>query len=151
MTVNDQNSRPADVSFGVPQISVLGPILFILYSAPLSSLTETHSVSNKSFTYEKQLLNSCPPDQIKTTVLAMQTCISDVKTWITQNKLKLDDDKTEAFLIKSDRTSFPNTQPTSLRVGSANIPLTTCAGNLGFMISDNISLDKHISNACRSA
>ena len=101
MTANDQLSRLADVSFGVSQGSVLGPILFILYSAPLSSLIETHSVSNPSFANDTQLLHSCPPDQIHATVLAMQTCISDVKTWMTQNKLKLNDDKTEAFLIKS--------------------------------------------------
>ena len=73
----------------------------------------------------------------------MQTCISDVKTWITQNKLKLDDDKTETFLIKSDRTSFPNTQPTSLRLDSADSPFTTCARNLGFVISDNVSRQAH--------
>ena len=80
----------------------------------------------------------------------MQTCISDLKTWMTRNKLKLNDDKTEAVLIKSNRTTFPNAQPTSLRVGSADSPFTTCARNLGFMISD-MPLDKHISNVCRSA
>ena len=80
----------------------------------------------------------------------MQTCISDLKTWMTQNKLKLND-KTEFLLIKSNRTTFPNTQPTALHVGSADISLTTCASKLGFMISDNMPLDKHFSNICRSA
>ena len=69
MTVNDQSSRPAAVSFGVPQVSVLGPILFILYSAPLSYLIETHSFSNQSFADDTQLLHSCSPDQIQATVL----------------------------------------------------------------------------------
>ena len=69
---------------------------------------------------------------------------------MTQNKLKLND-KTEVLPIRSKRTTFLNAQPTSLCVGSANIPFTTCTHNLGFMISDNISLDKHISNVCRSA
>ena len=77
----------------------------------------------------------------------MQTCLSDVKTWMTQNKLKLNDDKTEALLIKSNRTTFPNAQPTCLRVGSAGVLFKTCARNLDFMMS----LDKHISNVCRSA
>ena len=106
VTVNDQSSRPADVFFGVPQGSLLGPILFILYSALLSSLFETHSVSNQSSADDTQLLHSCPPDQVHATVLTMQTCISDVKTWMTQNKLKLNDDKTEAVLTQSNRTTF---------------------------------------------
>ena len=48
MTVKDRSSRPADVSFGVSQGAVLGPILFILYSALLSPLIKTHSVFNQS-------------------------------------------------------------------------------------------------------
>ena len=35
-------------------------------------------------------------DQIDTSVQSMQDCISDVKTWMTSNKLKLNDDKTES-------------------------------------------------------
>ena len=148
--MNDRSSRPADVSFGVPQGSVLGPILFIVYSAPLSSLTETHSVSSQPFADDTQLLLSCPPDQIHATVLTMQSYISDMKTWMTQNKLKLNDNKTEDLLIKSNRTTFPDAQPTSLRVCSTDILFTTCARSPGFMIS-NKSLDKHISNVCHSA
>ena len=66
-----------------------------------------------------------------------------MKTWTAQNKLKLNDDKAEALLMKSNRTS--------LRADAAEIPFTTCARNLGFMISDNMNLDKHISAVCRSA
>ena len=42
-------------------------------------------------------------DQIDTSVQSMQDCISDVKTWMTSNKLKLNDDKTECLLIVSNR------------------------------------------------
>ena len=83
MTVNGQSSRPAGIFFGVPQGSVLGHILFILYSAPLCLLTEIHSVSNQSFADDTQLRQSCPPDQIHATALTMQACISDVTTWVT--------------------------------------------------------------------
>ena len=91
MTANDQLSRLADVSFGVPKGSVLGPILFIFHSAPLSSLIETDSVSNQFFVDDTQLLHFRPPDQIHATVLIIKTRNADVKTWLTQNKLKLND------------------------------------------------------------
>ena len=43
----------------------------------------------------------------------------------------------------SNGTTFPKAQSTSLRVGSANIPVTTCVRKLGYMIADNISQQAH--------
>ena len=144
VTVNGSSSRPADVFFGVLQGSAFGPIFFIVCSAPPCSLIETHSVSKQSFADDTQLLQSRPPDQIHATVLTTQTCISEVMASMTQNKLKLNDDKTEAFLMKSDRTNFHDAQPTSLCVSTADIPFMTCARNLGFLISDKMTFDKRV-------
>ena len=66
-----------------------------------TTLIRRHSISNQSFADDTQLHDSCRPDQIDTSVQGMQDCISDVKTWITSNKLKLNDDKTECLLIVS--------------------------------------------------
>ena len=52
-------------------------------------------------------------------------------------------DKTEALLMKSNRTILPDAQPTSLRVGTADIPFTTFVRRLGLLILDNLILDKH--------
>ena len=108
VTINNKLSQPTLLKFGVPQGSVLGPILFILYTKPLTTLIRRHSISNQSFADDTQLHDSCRPDQIDTSVQGMQDCISDVKTWMTSNKLKLNDDKTECLLIVSNRTSLPN-------------------------------------------
>ena len=82
----------------------------------------------------------------------MQTCISDGKTWLMQNKLKLNNDKTEALLVKSQKTIFPDAQPTSLHVGTAAILFMMCAHNLCF-ISDNRTFlqHKHILTVYHSA
>ena len=99
--VNDSVNDPSIINvytetcgcFGVPEGSVLGSVHFILYSSPLS-LIETHSASNQSLADDTQLLQSCPPEQIHAIFLTTKTCISVVKTWMTQNRLKLNDDKT---------------------------------------------------------
>ena len=152
VTVNDQSSRPADVFFGVPQGSLLGPILFILYSALLSSLFETHSVSNQSSADDTQLLHSCPPDQVHATVLTMQTRISDVKTWMTQNKLKLNDDKTGLSLHSQIEPLFLTlwVSPLLFMLACPHPFMTWCL-QPWFMVSDDMSLDNHISNVCHSA
>ena len=90
------------LNFGVPQGSVLGPILFILYTKPLATLIRQHPVANQSFADDTQLYNSRRPDQIDASVQSMQDCTSDVKTWMTAYKLKLNDDKTESLLIASN-------------------------------------------------
>ena len=74
----------------------------------------------------------------------MQNCISEVKLWMDCNKLKLNDDKTESILIKSDRIMLPDSAPTSIRVGNSDILFVTHARNLGITISSNTTMEKHV-------
>ena len=149
--VDGQMSVPASLSSGVPQGSVLGPILFIMYIKPLSSLIQNRAISNQSFADDTQLYRCSSPAETHSTVQTIQTCILDVKSWMVENKLKLNDDKTEALLCKKKTTKFPNDQPTSVRVGNTNIPFSFSARNLGFTITSDMTLDKHVSIICKSA
>ena len=137
--------------FGVPQRSVLGPILLILYTKPLTTLIRQHSIFNQSFADDIQLYNSCRRDQIDVSIQRLQNCISAVKTQMTADKQKLNDDKTESLLTASNRTHFPNSLPTAIHVGYTDIPFSSQAKNLGVTLSSNLSMEKHVANVCRSA
>ena len=81
----------------------------------------------------------------------MQDCFSDVKTWMTSNQLKLNDDKTECLLIVSKRASLPNPHPTSVHIGNTDILFSLQAKHLGITFTNNLSMEKHVTNICRSA
>ena len=81
----------------------------------------------------------------------MQDCISDVKTWMTSNRLKQNDDKTECMLIVSSRTSLPNPHPSSIHIGDTDILFFLRAKNLGVTLTNNLSMEKHVTNICKSA
>ena len=151
VTIDNNSSKPPIFCFGVPQGSVLGPVLFILYTIPLSNLIERHSISSQSFADDTELLDSCHPDHLDTTLQRMQNCISKVILWMDCNKLKLNDNKTESILIKSDMIMFSDSAPTSIWVDNSNISFVTHARNLRITISSNTTMDKHVTNICRSA
>ena len=68
-----------------------------------------------------------------------------------ENKLKLNDDKTEAVLCSSSFKCLPSTIPTSLTVGSIDIPFSSTARNLGFHFSRDMSISTHVQTVCRKA
>ena len=84
----------APVHSGVPQGSVLGPMLFTMYIKHLSAIIDSHSIIHHSFADDLQLQMSAPPDRISEQLHSMQSCISDVKALATANMLKLNDSKT---------------------------------------------------------
>ena len=50
------------VDLGVPQGSVLGPVVFSLYTTPLTSVVESHSIRHEIFSDDTQLSHSELPD-----------------------------------------------------------------------------------------
>ena len=83
--------QTSELHYGVPQGSVLGPIMFVLYIKPLSNLIERHSLIVHLFADDIQIETSILPQHVHSAISSVETCISDVKYWMIENKLQLND------------------------------------------------------------
>ena len=145
------NSERKDVIFGVPQGSVLGPVLFLLYTKPLLDSIDEKNIQNQSFADDTQLYRSSKPSDTQTAISELQNCIHGIRGWMTNNKLKLNDEKTEALLFHTKSSFSSNQKPSSILVGNSDISFSSSARNLGYMISNDMTLDNHITHICRTA
>ena len=107
------------------------------------------SIIHHSFAADYQLQMSAPPDKISELLHSMQSCIGEVKAWATANMLKLNDNKTELMLVSSRRTEHLHTQPTSITIGNAQIPIKHYVKNLCFALNCHLTMNAHVSNIAR--
>ena len=140
----------APVHSGVPQVSVLSPMLFTMYIKLLSAIIDSHSIIHHSFADDVQLQISAPPDRISELLHSMQSCIGDVKAWATANMLKLNDNKTELMLVTSKRSKHLHNLPTSITIGNAQIPFKQSVKNLRFTLDCHLTINAHVSNVART-
>ena len=150
VSVVNCKSRPVIITHGVPQGSVLGPVLFILYTTPLTDLISSHSVLPHSYADDTQMQKSSEASRVNELLLSMQSCIRDVKSWMTFNKLKLNDDKTETLIISSPRLSSSIPLPNSLVVGDVTVPFSKSAKNLGVVLDSHMTMKAQVGNVIRS-
>ena len=125
-------------------------MLFTIYIKPLSAIIDSHSIIHHSFADDLQLQMSAPPDRISELLHSIQSCICDVKAWATANMLKLNDNKTELMLVTSKRSKHLHNLPTSITIGSAQIPFKKSIKKLGFTLDCNLTMNAHVSNIDRT-
>ena len=88
-----------DLKFGVLQRSVLGPLLFTLYTTPLSSIICEHAIPHHLYADDSQLYVSFTSGDSAAALNGLQSCLASVQSWMSTNKLKLNPDKTEFLLV----------------------------------------------------
>uniref|UniRef100_A0A8C7Z7X7 Reverse transcriptase domain-containing protein n=1 Tax=Oryzias sinensis TaxID=183150 RepID=A0A8C7Z7X7_9TELE len=89
------SSKIHEISCGVPQRSILGPILFNLYLLPLG---EVIAVDFHIYADDTQLYIAVSPDDLEP-INTLLNCILDIKSWMAENFLQLNQDKTEVLII----------------------------------------------------
>ena len=143
MAIANRISLTKELHHGVPQGSVKGPILFVLYIQPLSNLIKQHSFSVHLFADDIQIKTSIFPQHVHSAISSVETCISDVKYWMIENMLQLNDEKTECLLIHPNKCKL-NLNCTSLSFGHNVISFSTTAKKLGFHVTDDMRIDVHV-------
>ena len=78
---------------------------------------------------------------------SVEICISDVKYWMIENKLQLNDEKAECLLIRPNKCTI-NLNCTSLSFGHYVISFSTTAKNVGFHLIDDMRIDANVHDIC---
>jgi len=137
VTVMDAMSVLAELLFGIPQGSVLGPLLFVLYVLPLSDIARQHGVSMHSYADDIQLYISFDhkdSTSVSEAVKSLECCIDDIRIWMLRNRLKMNDSKTEMIIFASP-VKLSDFKPLRDWYMAWSLPALTNV----FMLSENFS------------
>jgi len=148
--INGTRSRLWELLFGVPQGSVLGPILFIIYTSPLGKILKALGVGYHFYADDSQIYISFNLDDSDAAVRKVQEVINIIKSWMQRNFLCLNDDKTEILVISS-RAAHKKLNIPHIQIGSENIVPTSQAKNIGFYFDQFMDCKKHIQTTCQGA
>ena len=148
--LGDCLSSKADLPFGVPQGSVLGPLLFTLYTTPISSMISGLAIPHHLYADDSQLYVFFSSGDSAAALNGLQSCLASVQSWMRTNKLKLNPDKTEFLLIGNERqhSKYLSMFPIEL-LGVKTNPAKS-ARNLGVIFDKNFTFRSHISAVCSS-
>ena len=152
VVIDDVSSDSTPIRFGVPQGSVLGPLLFRIYLLPLSSLLRNLGLSFHLYADDTQIFVSSSPASLPYSITDLLAAYSSISDWLSTNFLRLNHSKTEVLLVgtpalvKKSKSLFP-----SLTLGGNTIIFSDCVRNLGVVFDEHLSFKPHIRNVSKSS
>ena len=149
--MGNTESSPAVLAQGVPRGSVLGPILYILFTSRVGDLCKKHNIDYHGYTDDTQNYHSFSPNlpgDEDHCITMLENCVSDIRVWMRMNKLKLNDEKTEFLVVATRQQLAKVSKNIVIRVGPDLIKASDSAKNLGYNLDSTMKNVVHINKLC---
>ena len=134
------------LDFGVPQGSVLGPRIYCMYTKPVSDIIPRHGLSHTSYADDTQLYMTMDHsnNDWRDGLARIELCVSEIREWMNQNMLKLNNDKTELIVFTSKYKQDLYNE-LSITIGDTVVGCSSQVKDLGVIFDRVLSLCQHVS------
>ena len=152
--IGNHNSKSVPLLFGVPQGSVIGPILFIIYLSPLGDICRKYGLSFHIYADDTQLYISFRPIDSRKVLFStsgdLQKCLKDIASWMVLNKLKNNGDKLEA-MITGTKQQLSKIDFDSVFINDIEVKLSKQVRNLGVIFDSELTMAPQVTSLCRAS
>ena len=149
IAIKGSKSCQRPLKYGVPQGSVLGPLLFTYYLQPLGAIISAHGVSYHCYADDTQLYLSTNINEIDAAITTLQHCVADVQNWLKDNYLLLNASKTEVMILARP-SILRQINIKQLLIGDTTVKLKTQVRNLGAIFDTSLNMSTQIDLTCRA-
>lgn len=136
----------------MPQGSGAGPWGYTKYTGPLGPLIRLMLILFHMFADDTQLYKFVNPNitaSQTSTKNDMENCIEAVYSWMTQNKLKLNSEKTE-FMIIGTKQQVAKMTYSNISVGKEQINARSSVRDLGVWIDSELKMCSHVQHVIKT-
>ena len=146
-SVNGKLSTARTLSCGVPQGSILGPLLFLIYINDLPNSLHLQNAVPRMFADDTNLTLSART--LTELELALAPELNNLSCWLKANKLSLNVAKTELMVIGSRQRLSVQCEDVEIKIDDQIIKRVDHTKSLGLTIDAHLSWSKHVEEICK--